>query len=216
MSTSSLSTYSFGDPSDLAKQLGEDGVSYLLEIVCDAYRSLYQKHIVKQEMSEDDITEELFVEIVFTWSRSSITKSIRPVCQKGDKTLAKPRGKPPTIDFCFRNSWVGEAFFGFECKILVEGDKGLCNEYVENGLCRYLSGAYCAHGSAGSLIGYVKLGNISIIIHDVKARVDTQKMLAAMVLAAPIGRFKEHYVSVHEREMPLPPFRVHHLFFSFA
>jgi len=214
--TSFVGSYSYGDPSDLAQQIGEEGISYLLGIVCDAYQRLYEKHNIKQKMSEDEITEELFVEVEFVWSRSSITETIRPMCQKGDRTHAKIKGRPPTIDFCFRDSWVGEAFFGFECKLLVEGDTTLCNEYVENGLCRFLSGRYCAHGSAGSLIGYVKLGNLSTIIQDIKVRVDTRNLLKAMALASPIGTFQNHYVSVHSREMQLPPFCVHHLFFSFA
>jgi len=211
-----LDLYSYGNPSDLAGQIGEQGVSNLLGIVCDAYQRLNQKHNIRQEMSEDDITEELYIEVEWVWSKSGITETIRPMPQKRDKTFAKPRGRPPTIDFCFRDTWVGEAFFGFECKLLAEGDKRLYNEYVENGLYRYLSGRYCAHGSAGSLVGYVKFGNLSTIIEDVKAKVDAERILKDMAIASPIGEFKEHYVSVHSRETPLPSFCVHHLFFSFV
>lgn len=205
-----------GDIRDLAEQIGEHGITNLLRIVCDAYQSLYEKHKIKQEMSEDEITEELGVEVMFVWSTSSITKSIRPYPQKGDRTFAKPRGRPPTIDFCFRDAYVGERFFGFECKLLTEGDKRLYNEYVENGLCRFLSGKYSAYSSTGSLVGYVKFGNLSKIIQEVKARVNAERILKVMDLASPIGDFKEHYVSVHSREMELPSFLVHHLFFSFA
>jgi hypothetical protein len=205
-----------GTVCDLAEQIGEQGVSNLLKIVCDAYQELCGNHNIKQEMSEDEITEELFKEVVLIWSKSSITETIRPINQKIDRTSAKPRGRPPTIDFCFRDKWVSEAFFGFECKLLAEGDTRLYNEYIENGLYRYLRGTYSARGSAGSLVGYVKLGNLATIVQDVKARVDNERILKVMALASSIGRFKEHYVSVHSREMALPSFYVHHLFFSFA
>lgn len=201
---------------DLAEQIGEHGVSGILKIVCDAYHRLCENHSIKMDMAEDEITEELINEVDLVWSKSSITETIRPIPQKIDRTRAKPRGRPPTIDFCFRANWDSLAFFGFECKLLAEDDNGLYNEYVKNGLYRYLRGTYCARGSAGSLVGYVKQGNLSTIIQDVKARIDTERILKVMVLASSIGKFKEHYVSVHSREVALPPFCVHHLFFSFA
>jgi hypothetical protein len=201
---------------DLAEQIGEQGITNLLRIVCDAYQRLYQKHNIRQEMSEDEITEELLIEVHFVWSKSNITETIRPLPQKGDKTAAKPKGRHPTIDFCFRDVWVSEAFFGFEFKLLAEGDTRLYNEYIKNGLYRYIQGKYSARGSAGSLVGYVKLGNLARIIQDVKARVDNESIWKVMDLAPPIGEFKEHYVSVHSREMSLPLFCVHHLFFFFG
>lgn len=213
-------SYKFGSPHDLAAQIGEEGITKLLEIVCDAYHTLCKNtlcknHGVGSRMSEDEITEELFKEIVFIWSRSSITETIRPINQKIDRTNAKNKGRPPTIDFCFRDSWVQDAFFGFECKLLAEGNNGLYKEYVENGLCRYLQGKYCAQGSAGSLIGYVMFGRLATIVQDVKARVDKERLLKDMALASSICGFKEHYVSTHSREKALPPFCVHHLFFCF-
>jgi len=209
-------SYRIGDPYDLAEQIGEDGIAKLLALVCDAYDTLYKHKIVKLGMSEDEITEELFKEIQIVWRVSSIPQTIVPINQKIDKYLAKDKGKPPTIDFCFRDRWVKEAFFGFECKLLAEDDIRLYKEYIENGLYRYLQGKYCAKGSAGSLIGYVNSGNISIVIREVKTRVDKENMLSAMVLARSISAFKEHYISTHLRERGLPSFCVHHLFFRFT
>lgn len=208
-------SYRLGNPYDLAEQIGEDGIAKLLALVCDAYDMLYKHKIVKLGMSEDEITEELFKEIQIVWRVSSIPQTIVPINQKIDKTFGKDRGKPPTIDFCFRDRWVKEAFFGFECKLLAEGDVRLYKEYIENGLYRYLQGKYCARGSAGSLIGYVNSGRISIIVQDVKTRVDRENMLTAMVKAPSISAFEEHYVSTHSRESGLSSFSVHHLFFCF-
>ena len=209
-------SYRIGSPDYLAKQLGERGITRLLEIVCSAYAILYENRTVEPEMSEDEITEELFKEIVFVWSKSSIPKTVIPINQKIDKANAKDRGRPPTIDFCFRDRWVKEAFFGFECKLLAEGDNRLCKEYIDNGLCRYLQGKYCAGGSAGSMIGYINSGSIIAVVQNVKIRVDKEKALRPMTLASAIYAFKEHYVSMHEREKGLSSFIVHHLFLYFA
>ena len=209
-------SYRVGNPYDLAEQIGEDGIAKLLALVCEAYNMLCNHKIVKLGMSEDEITEELFKEIQIVWRASTIPQTIIPINQKIDKTLAKNIGKPPAIDFCFRDRWVKEAFFGFECKLLAEGNVRLYKEYVENGLFRYLQGKYCAKGSAGSLIGYVNSGRISVIVQDVKTRVDKESILTAMVKASSISAFEEHYVSTHSREGGLSSFCVHHLFFCFS
>lgn len=208
--------YRFGSAYDLAARIGPDGITRLLEIVCDAYDMLCKNNTIKKEMSEDDITEELFKEIVIIWCESSTTNSIVPINQKSDKTFSKDVGKPPTIDFCFRDRYVRESFFGFECKLLAEGDVRLYREYIQNGLYRYIQGKYCARSSAGSLIGYVTSGSISVVVQDVKIRVDKKNILSAMALAPSISTFKEHYTSTHTREKGLSSFCVHHLFFRFT
>lgn len=209
-------SYRVGNPCDLAEKIGEDGISKILGLVCAAYDMLCKHNIVKSEMSEDDITEELFKEIQVVWHVSSNLQTLIPINQKIDRTFAKDKGTPPTIDFCFRDRWMKEAFFGFECKLLAEGDGRLSREYVENGLCRYLQGKYCSAGSAGSLIGYIRSGNVAVIIQDVKCRVDQEKAVQTVTLSSSIGSFKEHYISIHMRERGLRKFCVHHLFFDFA
>lgn len=209
-------SFKLGSPFDLAKQIGEDGIKRLLEIVCEAYEVLCRNHVIQVTMSEDEITEELFIEVEVVWRKSNIPDTIIPYHEKIDRANAKDIGKPPTIDFCFRHRWVKETYLGFECKRLAEGNNHLYKEYIENGLWRYLQGKYCAHGSTGSLIGYVISGGLAIIEQNVKARVDKERALKAMTEAFPVHAFKEHYVSMHLRERGLSPFCVHHLFFLFA
>lgn len=209
-------SYKVGNPYDLAVKIGEDGITKLLGLVCAAYDTLYKHDIVKSGMSEDEITEELFKEIQIVWRVSSIPQTIVPINQKIDKTNAKDRGRPPTIDFCFRDRWVREAFFGFECKLLAEGNDRLYEEYIKNGLYRFIEGKYCAKGSAGSLIGYVNSGSVDAIVKEVKSRVDKERILKDMALASSISAFQEHYVSIHSRDKGLPQFCVHHLFFRFV
>lgn len=205
-----------GSPLDLAKELGEDGINQLLEIVCAAYSGLQAKKVIRPDMSEDKITEELYTEIMEVWVTSNIIDSIVPIHQKGDWLSGKNGKKPPTIDIVFRDSFERDAFFAFECKLLKEGESRLFWEYVKEGLDRYLQGKYCANGSAGSLIGYVMSGRLTSVVDEVKKRVDVDKILEVMRLGLPLGKFSSHYISVHSRENSLPRFSVHHLFFSFV
>ncbi|WXG46139.1 MAG: hypothetical protein WED05_05660 [Candidatus Atabeyarchaeum deiterrae] len=208
--------YRTGSPFDLAKHLGDKGITRLLEIVCEAYTTLYRNRIVKPQMSEDEITEELFKEVNIAWSASSVPPAVVPINQKIDREHAKDRGKPPTIDFCFRDRWEKEAFFGFECKLLAEGNSRSYREYIKQGLYRYIEGRYCANGTVGSLIGYINTGRIAVIVKEIKTRVDKERIVEVMTLASSVSAFREHYVSTHLREKDRSPFRIHHLFFSFV
>ncbi|MHA1410639.1 MAG: hypothetical protein ACTSQY_10105 [Candidatus Odinarchaeia archaeon] len=202
-------------PYDIAQKLGEKGINKILKMVCRAYNMLLKNKRINVKMSEDEITEELYTEIIIVWSQSGI-QNLLPINQKIDKTLAKNRGKPPTIDFCFRDRWIKKAFFGFECKILAEGNSRLTKEYVDNGLKRYLQGKYCSTTSIGSLIGYVIIGDIKKTIQDVKKRVDKESIIKKMTLASSILDFKNHFTSEHSRVRGLSNFKVHHLFMYFV
>jgi hypothetical protein len=208
--------YVSGSPNDLAKQLGESGIAKLLELVGDAYARVSDSNSITIAMNEDEITEEIFKEVICGWRESSVSTSLIPINQKIDRELALNEGRLPSIDFCFRDRFIREVFFGFECKILGEGDSNLSREYINNGLCRYLEGKYCSRGSTGSMIGYVRFGKISLVIQEIKRRVDKESAICAMNLATPLRALGEHYTSVHKRQRGLSEIVIHHLFFDFA
>ena len=81
---------------------------------------------------------------------------------------------------------------------------------------RYLSGKYGENCSAGSMIGYIIIGNTAEIINEVKIRVDKLPNISNMEKSDTINGFTGHYKSVHEREVGNTPFHIHHLFFSFT
>jgi hypothetical protein len=203
-----------GDASDLAQQIGNDGISRLLEIISISYNNLRGRNVITSKMSENEITEELYTEILVIWRQSSVPITLVPVRPKIDRTYAVERGEP-AIDFCFRDRYTRESFFGFECKILDEGDNRLYREYIENGLGRYLQGKYSSGSSAGSLIGYIRSGDVTAIISEVGKRVELEDAIGKMSQAPPILGFQEHYVSTHTRQRGISPFSVHHLFFCF-
>jgi len=91
-------------PSDLAKRLGSQGIRALLTLLTRAYQDLYDRQWVKADSPEDRITEEWFVHILKRW-RSDSACHLIPIPQKADSQRAKSRGRPPTIDFCFRDEF---------------------------------------------------------------------------------------------------------------
>jgi hypothetical protein len=202
-----------GNPEDLAQELGPGGIMTLLGIICKAYENLRVYRKVTPEMDELEITEELFIELELIWKKMDL--SLIPHHEKSDRK-EKRRGRAPTIDFCFRHRWHRNSYFGAECKMLEEKNNRLYDLYVAEGVCRYISGKYGKTCSAGSMIGYIRIGNTTEIINEVKIRVNKLSESFEMRQADSIGRFTEHYRSVHNRKIGRSPFHIHHLFFSFA
>jgi hypothetical protein len=94
-------------------------------------------------MDENEITEEWFVCLQLHWQSAGL--SLIPILEKPDKTKKRSnRGKPPTIDCCFRSEWHRQSYFGIECKLVEANDKMLCDKYVQNGVQRFVD---CRYGS---------------------------------------------------------------------
>ena len=206
-----------GLPEDLAEELGSDGIMTILRIICEAYKNLLILGKVKSAMNETRITEELFIELQAVMRTDEYRNlSLYPIHEKSHDRNGKGRGKTPTIDFCFRDRWVRDRYFGAECKLLKENYRTLYDDYVAGGVCRYLTGKYSENCSIGSMIGYITSGNTGEIISEVKNRVDKTRNVSKMEKSDPINSFNEHYKSAHKREVDFSIFHIHHLFFSFA
>ena len=202
-----------GRPKDLAEELGSDGIMTILRIICEAYKELRASGRVTAIMSEPEITEELFVKLELVWRKTDI--SLIPIHEKSHGKRKEGRGKTPTIDFCFRHELDRNSYFGAECKVLKENSTSY-DRYIKKGVNRYLSGKYGEKCSAGSMIGYIIIGNTAEIINKVKIRVDKLPNISNMKKSDSINGFTDHYKSVHGRKVGNSPFRIHHLFFSFT
>ena len=206
-----------GRPDDLAEELGSDGIRTIFIIICEAYKNLRRFGKVSSAMNETRITEELFIELQAVMRTDGYRNlSLYPIHEKSHDRNGKGRGKTPTIDFCFRDRWVRDRYFGAECKLLKENYKTLYDDYIAGGVCRYLIGKYSENCSIGSMIGYLTSGNTREIVSEVKNRVDKTRNVSKMEKSDPINSFNEHYKSVHKREVDFSIFHIHHLFFSFA
>ena len=203
-------------PKDIAKELGPAGLSCLLRIMADAYQDLKARQWVRADSSEDSITEEWYVFVLERWRQTPAISCI-PIHQKQDATRAKSRGRPPTVDFCFRDCFDTRSYFGAECKLLDEGNQTHLAAYLDNikGIGRFLDGRYAAHSSAGALVGYVRTGqceNVAASLQQAIQGLDGKPRLKRSVL---LQDFHHLYESEHSRACPLPRLLCYHFLFGF-
>lgn len=203
-------------PKDIAKQLGAAGLTCLLQLMADAYHDLKARKCIRADSKEDSITEEWLVHILQRWKQKP-TISYLPFQQKEDATKAKPRGKPPTVDFCFRDGFDDRVYFGAECKLLDEGNRRYLKAYLDDteGIGRFLNGRYAAHAGAGAMVGYVRFGscdNVAASLGEAIQKLDGKPKLKR---SQTLSRFDQLYESHHTRNWPVAGFLCYHLLFGF-
>jgi hypothetical protein len=203
-------------PDDLAKRLGSQGVRKLLTLLAKAYQDLYDRQYVKADSSEDSITEEWFVDIQKRW-RSDGAFGLVPIHQKQDTGKARPRGRPPTIDFCFRDTFFPESYLGAECKLLDEKSGRHLTAYLDDseGIGRFINGKYAAHTSVGAMVGYVRRGDCCVVADDVGLAMRRLDGSPVLNKSRPLPQFDHLYESEHVRCAGISPFLCYHLLFAF-
>lgn len=199
---------------ELLDELGPSGIKSLLELMCDAYFDLRGEKKDFSTMGENEITEEWVIHVMQRWRRSLVPLSIIPIHEKQDRSSAGRRGRPPTIDFCFRARWDKESYFGAECKLIEADNKGLCDEYVEQGMKRYISGKYGPRHPEGAMIGYVRRTNCNAVVDEICARVSAFESDVDLEKSQELHPFDEYYLSTHQKPRSTTIFRIHHLLFS--
>jgi post-segregation antitoxin (ccd killing protein) len=215
MSIKAISSAIF-DPIDLAHELGPNGIREIIEIMWIAFHDLKIDNINVSNLDENQITEEWAMRLQKRWyeENRALRLKLSPVTQHEDTTLAKQRGQPPTIDFCFRTWDPDDRYFGAECKNLIEDDNELINRYIITGVCNYLSGRYGSTSSESALIGYIISGSISNIITKISTRLINCSPIKN--LSRDLSYDDPHYCSVHIRELDSRNIILHHLMFSFV
>ncbi len=205
-------------PVDLAKKLGKNGVIEILSVLWAGYDVLRADNIISSDMDENEITEEWFMRVNEIWHRENralrVSVKLTPVLQHSDKALAKPKGQPPTIDFCFRTWEIKDEYFGVECKNLYESDQSYIKRYVETGIGNYISGRYGSRSSSSSVAGYVLTGTPDIIISELRKEISylSPQLNLTKELLSP----DEQYKSMHVRKIDGICITIHHLFLDFA
>lgn len=201
---------------DLAKILGHRGLITLIELMCEAYFDLIGSDFVKADTPENDITEEWYVKIVLKYQKRPHL-AVVSVHQKADPTTGRKGKLSPTIDFCFRDQFFPQSYFGSECKLMDEGNSRHLTEYVnENGIGRFLDGRYSSNCSAGAMVGYVRVGDPVMVANGVAKRILTLPGRPKMIKAEPVKACQDIYDSSHERSSGISPFKIFHLFFAFS
>lgn len=217
---SSIKNLSASNPvsKDLAAKLGNDGIGIILATMWLGYHDLKKESEITSTMDEDSITVEWYAKIYDRWTSenraSQVNIRLIPYTQYPDDTLKKKRGKAPAIDFCFRAWNKSEGYFGAECKRLRSDQAVLIQEYVDNGVKRYIEGKYGSKSTVSAMVGYVQEGTISDIV-DMLKPVMTPTNLEENLIRAILEK-NPQYKSVHIRDLDSKTIVLHHLFFDFA
>lgn len=204
-------------PKDIVEELGPAGVASLLQIMAEAYLDLKARRWVRADCSEDSITEEWFVHIQMRWKHIPAICCI-PIHQKQDATKAKSRGRPPTVDFCFRDRFDARSYFGAECKLLDEGNKAHLAAYLHRreGIGRLLDGRYSEASSAGAMVGYVRTGECEGVAVSLEQAMAMLEGNPSLKRSASLAQFHHLYESQHNRPSPLPKLLCYHFLFGFG
>lgn len=183
------------------------------------YKDLYATGMVGADTDEDTITVEWYLKVYNRWTSenraSQVNVNLIPTNQYPDVTVKKKRGKAPTIDFCFRAWNRDEGYFGAECKRLKSNNAKLLQEYVDNGLMRFVNGKYSLMCSESAMIGYIQEGTIKDIVDKLKVLLATNTRLEEQLLRE-VREENPQYKSAHNRKIDNQTITVHHLFFDFV
>lgn len=173
---------------------------------------------------EDDISDKLYRALLKAPGRSDLPFHIYREDLEFDTDLAKETGRK---DIVFYSLWVleQEIYFCFEAKRLnavISGvRRSLSNEYVKEGMQRFVDAKYAHFVRHGAMLAYVLDGDTDRAIQNVEnsirkhlseLRMDKNGGLAASTIRPDDRRTKEtlHY-RAHDRGTV---FRIHHLFLS--
>lgn len=205
-------------PKDLAKTLGSHGMGIIFSTMWLGYHDLKKEGIIDSKTDEDTITVEWYAKVYERWTAenraSQISIKLIPINQYPDNTLKKKMGKSPTIDFCFRAWNKDEGYFGAECKRLRSDQLKLLNEYIDNGVNRFVSGKYSSKSTVAAMIGYIQEGSISEIVTKLMPLMKNTNLRENFVRL--ILEMNPEYKSVHVRTLDSQVITLHHLFFDFV
>jgi hypothetical protein len=142
-----------GSPEGLSSIIGPASELQLLKVVICAYKALSNEKVIKEDWAEDKITRELFLRIQVHVQKNGINTF--PIHQYPLFLDSSKIGRPPTIDFVFRNGYEESPYFGFECKIVDDRKGQSIKEYIDEGMMRFLSEKYAATEKLGGMIAYL-------------------------------------------------------------
>jgi len=115
----------------------------------------------------------------------------------------------PRIDIkIMKTDWTEESFITVECKRL-DTNLTLINEYINNGMDRFISGKYCLNNNCSFMVGFIIEGSNNNVVKKLDNSIEKKYTSE--------GILKEiqkdiHYFSKHDRLKGHTPFRIHHLF----
>lgn len=206
-----------GDPAFWDDFFQQSLIPTILSLVINTWNRMEKP---RQTNHEDDISIKLYAALVNSKDRSQHVFLIRYEDVEVDTNLAKATGRKDIVFFPPAND--EEIYFCLEAKrlnALVSGvRKSLADEYVKEGMQRFIDGKYSRFVRHGGMLGYVLDGKVARAVKNVERNI--QAHVRELGMNAP-GRFlsssirpddpstkETHHRRAHETAL----FHIHHLF----
>ncbi|OJW23418.1 MAG: hypothetical protein BGO49_02250 [Planctomycetales bacterium 71-10] len=209
-----------GDSSAWDDFISQGGVGTVIALVLDAWALIDPP--LPDEL-EEATSIRLYAAMVKKRDRQAHRFLIRYEDMEIDVDLAKETGRK---DIVFFPGHDGDLYFCLEAKRLNARVKGvmksLADEYVKEGMQRFVDGKYGRHVPHGGMLAYVLDGDVPRAMRNVLANIRARHMALGM---APPGDWAESAArpgdafakeSVHRRSHTAILFRLHHQFVSGA
>ena len=205
-----------GDTSEWDGFLVSGGVGLVMALALDAWAHMTSP---THDEREDDTSIRLYAAMVKKQDRQMHRFLIRYQDVEVDTDLAKETGKN---DIVFFPGHDGNLYFCLEAKRLnarVNGVmKSLADEYVKEGMLRFVAGKYSRYVDHAGMLGYVLDGDIPRAMRNVLNNIRSHH--ESLRMASPGDWIESPYRSGdpharetrHQRLHETEPFRIHHLF----
>ncbi len=192
-------------------------VTSVLDLLVAGAAELRAKRLVTPEMREDKISERLDseMEMIHRGSDSDIVNwSMRP-----NRSAASGSGVIVEVDFSFHANLLPRDqrwYLAVEAKKLRGRGRSLASAYVEEGICRFVSGKYSLGHDHAIMMGYVVVAPIATAVERVRRSMDrTAEKTSQDVALGAVPEFCRHpytYASTHQQHGAKGPFKLVHLF----
>jgi hypothetical protein len=205
-----------GDPADWDDFFQQNLIPAVIALVIRAWDSMEKPG---QTAHEEDISKKLYAQLINGKDRNQHMFLIRYQDVEIDTDLAKETGRKDIVFFPANDE---DIYFCLEAKrlnALVSGvRRSLADEYVKEGMQRFVDGKYARFVRHGGMLGYVLDGQVTRAVKNIEANLRTNARKLGMLHS---GRFLPSRVrpddssvkeTHHRRGQETTLFRIHHLF----
>lgn len=187
--------------------------TWILENTISSYRELKSKNDWKRLWKEPDFSDLLVLQM-----KQNRFFDAFPVNREPKEGLGMERDYG-YLDIKIDVPLGCGRYFAFECKKLDQkvGKSSLQQEYIDEGLHRFVVGKYAREEDFGGMIGFVIAGEIKKVISDIKERVRGHFFVQEyerLLMTTCVG-FSTSFQSRHTRKNNLRNIHIYHLFFDF-
>lgn len=226
-----LSDYALepGEIPDYFPSIWPSFVRTVIQITVEAYIALSKTRCARPSWEEDAFTinlEDRLRPIAYDNPMNLQVRSRSPVYTQAMRTGETSTTEAKIIDIQMWGHWhqYADVYFAWECKLLADRqghNRNLINEYISNGMLRFLNGQYSEHVPDAGMLGYILAGDVPEIVAQINASMVSSRRerplqkADALAQSTPVGTFRDIYRSSHAREPKRVPITLHHLLLKF-